>query len=163
MHHPRFGLLTYFHNRLNNGAPRSPRLIVNATRVSRAEYVRLSAGLGTPTEAQSSRNENTSNLARALTLVAKATADADDTHLLDEAVDLLRKILCQRSISEMTAEYVAVHVNLADAFHTLAERAAPAERLRYLECTLNTLTEALSVIVPPKYRAVVELHWAELT
>jgi hypothetical protein len=99
-----------------------------------------------------------SNLACGLTLLSKTAAGVDDPSLLDEAVDLLREILWQPKIRELTEQYVFVHINLADAFYTLAERAMPVERLRCLESTLHSLAQALGAVCPEKYGALIELH-----
>jgi hypothetical protein len=106
---------------------------------------------------------STSNLACALTLLAKSPAGKDESGLLDEAVDLLRDILCQPNIREMTPEYVFAQINLADAFRTIAERATLAERVHWLESTLHSLAEALRALAPERYGALIELYRAVLT
>jgi hypothetical protein len=106
---------------------------------------------------------NMSNLGCALTLLGRCAPGADGVTQLETAVDLFRDVLKEPILREMSAECAAVHINLADALQTLATRAMPTERLRYIESALDALSAALSIVAPAKYGGLSDLQHAALT
>ena len=98
-----------------------------------------------------------SNLGCALTLLGKRTSGVEGVTILEEAVDVLQEALRAPTLQRVAEERAATQINLADAFHALAERGMPAESLRYLEQAADWLAAALGYFAPAEYRWVLQL------
>jgi hypothetical protein len=98
-----------------------------------------------------------SNLGCALTLLGRRTPGAAGTTLLEEAVDVMHDALRVPSIEKLAPERATMQVNLAEALQAIAERAMPAESLRYLEDAAHWLCAALSHFAPAEYRWLLQL------
>jgi hypothetical protein len=100
---------------------------------------------------------STNNLGCALTLLGRSRGGEGGFSDLEEAVDAFRALLSEPMISEMPSELASVHVNLAGALQALAESAMPAERVRYLASAVESLAIALGIMVPARYKGLVEM------
>jgi hypothetical protein len=97
-----------------------------------------------------------SNLGCALTLLGQCRCDSGIADL-EEAVDVFRALLNDRTIAEMPLDRASVNVNLAGALQALADLAMPVERLSYLNHAVESMAAALSLIAPSKFDGCVEM------
>jgi hypothetical protein len=101
-----------------------------------------------------------SNLGGALTLLGQRTYGMEGIQRIEQAIDVLREAAVAAAGEELIEERASAYVNLAEAFQALADRAMPAERLRYTERALDGITAALSFFAPEEYRWLLELDRA---
>lgn len=101
-----------------------------------------------------------SNLGGALTMLGQRTHGMEGIQRIEQAIDVLREAASAAVGEELSEERASAHVNLSEAFQALADRAMPAERLRYTERALDGITVALGFFAPEEYRWLLELDRA---
>ncbi len=98
---------------------------------------------------------NLNNYGCALTLLGRCRGGEAGITELEEAVDAFRSVLKEPALAEIPSQQASIYVNLAGTLHTLAQLAMPGERQRYLESAVDSLSRALEVVAPARYRALI--------
>ena len=147
--------------------PDGVQMVMDATSVSIAEGIeKLERAIAVFTDSAENLDRRTdprawviarSNLGCALTMLGQRTYEMGGLQRVEQAIEVLRDAAAVCTRAELLDERASIHVNLAEAFQALAERAIPAERLRHTERSLDWMTQALGHFVPEESRWLLEL------
>jgi hypothetical protein len=147
--------------------PDGVQMVMDATSVSIAEGIeKLERAIAVFTDSAESLDRRTdprawviarSNLGCALTMLGQRTYEMGGLQRIEHAVDVLRDAAALCTRAGFLDERASIHVNLAEAFQALAERAIPAERLRHTERSLDWMAQALGHFAPEESRWLLEL------